>query len=319
MSDVKKLPKWLKILLYLFWGLFGLGLVGYWYAGLRFMTGKPPRPDLELQALLGDAKAPLVIAITRTNSLIYPDSEQAPELARPVAIGGLADAFTALAICKLEEQGKLAFDLPVSTYLLELAPTFDQVTVAALLTHTSGLSADQTELPTTAPSPGQHSEKAPLNYQILERLIDNLARIPHHQFIQSNIIAALEMKQTHWDEAQASWVATVNDLLIFEEFLNSNRLINLKTHLRAFTTPKLADGSYADFNFAWEVRDCGGLRLERISSDRAGFNGTYLRFPEKNFAAILLYEGDQAEFDTAALSDKLARIYLGREMPFPRR
>lgn len=319
MSEAKKLPKWLKALLYLFWGLFGLGLIGYWYAGLTFMTGKPPRPDLELEALTQTAKAPLVISIVRYKSLIYPGSEQAPELTRPVAIGGLADAFTAIAICKLAEQGKLTYDQPVSVYMPELAPSFDQITVAALLTHTSGLTAAMTEPPTSPPTPGLRSEKAPLNYQLLERLITTLARIPHHQYIQTNIIGALELTQTHWDEAKASWVTTANDLMIFEEYLNSNRIIGLKTHLRAFTAPKLSDGSYADFNFGWEVRDCGGLRLERICSDRADFNGAFLRFPEKNFAALILYEGAKTEFDTAALSEKLARIYLGREMPFPNR
>jgi Beta-lactamase len=319
MSEAKKLPKWLKALLYLFWGLFGVGLVGYWYAGLTFMTGKPPRPDLELEALAKAAKAPLVISIVRYKSLIYPSDEKAPELSHPVAIGGLADAFTALAICKLEEQGKLTFDQPITVYMPELAPIFDQVTVAALLTHTSGLTAAMTELPISSPTPGLSSEKAPFNYQLLERLVTTLARIPQHQYIQTNIIGVLEMDQTHWDETKTSWVTTANDLLIFEEYLNSNRIVGLKTHLRAFTAPKLSDGSYADFNFGWEVRDCGGLRLERICSDRSDFNGAIMRFPEKNFAALILYEGPKTEFDTAALSDKLARIYLGREMRFPNR
>jgi CubicO group peptidase (beta-lactamase class C family) len=58
-------------------------------------------------------------------------------------IGSVAKTFTAVALLKLREQGKLNLDDPVTKYLPELS--YKNVTLRHLLTHTSGLLEYQTD------------------------------------------------------------------------------------------------------------------------------------------------------------------------------
>ena len=54
-------------------------------------------------------------------------------------IASISKQFTAAAILRLVEQGKLSVDDPARTYLPELDARFDAITIRHLLTHTSGV------------------------------------------------------------------------------------------------------------------------------------------------------------------------------------
>jgi CubicO group peptidase (beta-lactamase class C family) len=54
-------------------------------------------------------------------------------------IGSLSKTFTAVAILKLQEQGRLSVDEPITKYFADVPQDKQKITVGQLLTHTSGL------------------------------------------------------------------------------------------------------------------------------------------------------------------------------------
>ena len=145
------------------------------------------------------------------------------ETKRPVTadtlfrIASMTKAFTALSILQLRDDGKLALDAPVETYVPELRgwkyPTDDspKIRVRELLTHTAGFVTDdpwgdrQTPLPEddftrllrdgvpfTRP-PAMAMEYSNLGYALLGRIIANVAGQPYKDVVQRLLLAPLGM------------------------------------------------------------------------------------------------------------------------------
>src|SRR6476646_3661294 len=155
------------------------------------------------------------------------------EAKRPVTadtlfrIASMTKAVTALSILKLRDDGKLALEVPVETYVPELRgwkyPTEDspKIRVRDLLTHTAGLVNDdpwgdrQTPLPEedftrllregvplTRP-PAMAMEYSNLGYALLGRVIANVSGQPYKDFVQRILFARLGMASTRLDVAAA--------------------------------------------------------------------------------------------------------------------
>jgi CubicO group peptidase (beta-lactamase class C family) len=128
---------------------------------------------------------------------------------------------TATAVMQLYEQGKLAFDDPVQTYLPDFNTANDprraKVTVRMLLTHTSGETgdvdlkdpwgldgADKTEgihraLTTPLESgPGEVFRYSDINYILLGALIEKLIGESEDDYVHQNVFAPLGMQETHY-------------------------------------------------------------------------------------------------------------------------
>jgi serine-type D-Ala-D-Ala carboxypeptidase/endopeptidase len=143
-------------------------------------------------------------------------------------IASMTKAFTALSILKLRDEGKLALDAPVETYVPELRgwkyPTDDspKIRVRELLTHTAGFVTDdpwgdrQTPLPEsdftsllhqgvpfTRP-PAMAMEYSNLGYALLGRIVANVSGQPYKDFVQGLLFAPLGMAATGYDVAAAS-------------------------------------------------------------------------------------------------------------------
>ena len=126
----------------------------------------------------------------------------------------MTKAFTALSILKLRDEGKLALDAPVETYVPELRgwkyPTDDspKIRVRELLTHTAGFVTDdpwgdrQTPLPEedftrllrdgvpfTRP-PAMAMEYSNLGYALLGRIVANVSGQPYKDFVQRTAVHA---------------------------------------------------------------------------------------------------------------------------------
>jgi D-alanyl-D-alanine-carboxypeptidase/D-alanyl-D-alanine-endopeptidase len=142
-------------------------------------------------------------------------------------IASMTKAFTALSILHLRDEGKLALDAPVDTYVPELRgwkyPTDDspKIRVRELLTHTAGFVTDdpwgdrQTPLPEddftrllrdgvpfTRP-PAMAMEYSNLGYALLGRIIANLCGQPYKDFVQRLLLTPLGMTSTGYDVAAA--------------------------------------------------------------------------------------------------------------------
>jgi CubicO group peptidase (beta-lactamase class C family) len=135
-------------------------------------------------------------------------------------IASMTKSFTAMAIMKLRDEGKLALDDPAERYVPELKglkyPTSDspRVTVRHLLSHAEGfpednpwgdqqLAATEEEfsammrrgIPFSNP-PGVAYEYSNYGFAILGRIVQNVSKMPYRQYIGTHILRPLGMTST---------------------------------------------------------------------------------------------------------------------------
>jgi CubicO group peptidase (beta-lactamase class C family) len=178
------------------------------------------------------AHAPgLVYGVVADGRLVHVRGLGVQDLAsnRPVTadtlfrIASMSKAFTALAILKLRDEGKLSLEAPAETYVPELKgwryPTADapKITVRNLLTHSSGFVEDNpwgdrqqvlSEAEFTAMlragvpfarSPGLAMEYSNFGYATLGRTVSNVSGVPYQDYIRREIMAPLGMASTTYD------------------------------------------------------------------------------------------------------------------------
>ena len=138
-------------------------------------------------------------------------------------IASMSKSFTAMAIVKLCDAGKLSLDDPASKYIPELKkvkyPATDAapITVRNLLTHSAGFPEDNPwgdrQLSDTDKEliqliengvafsnvPGVAYEYSNLGFALLGRIITNVSRMPYQQYINENILKPLGMNDTYWE------------------------------------------------------------------------------------------------------------------------
>jgi serine-type D-Ala-D-Ala carboxypeptidase/endopeptidase len=138
-------------------------------------------------------------------------------------IASMSKAFTALAILKLRDAGKLSLDAPAQTYVPEMkswpAPTSDSrpITVRELLTHSAGFVEDnpwgdrqqvltEAEFSTflragvpAARAPGLGMEYSNLGFALLGRIVSNVSGTRYQDYIRHEIMAPLGMASTGYD------------------------------------------------------------------------------------------------------------------------
>lgn len=133
-------------------------------------------------------------------------------------IGSTTKLFTASAVMMLVDEGKLALDAPVGRYLPDAPPHWDKITIAHLLSHTSGipnLSMDSGYWRTTARldhtleelvapvrsrpldfAPGTKFSYNNTGYNLLGMLIEKVSGDDYFAFLDRRIIRPLGLKHT---------------------------------------------------------------------------------------------------------------------------
>jgi CubicO group peptidase (beta-lactamase class C family) len=138
-------------------------------------------------------------------------------------IASMSKAFTALAILKLRDEGRLSLDAPAENYVPGMRqwryPTTDspKITVRNLLTHTAGMVEDnpwgdrQQVVPETgftsmlragipfSRAPGLAMEYSNFGYATLGRIVGNVSGMPYQQYIRAKIMVPLGMTSTGYD------------------------------------------------------------------------------------------------------------------------
>lgn len=136
-------------------------------------------------------------------------------------IGSVTKQFTAIAILKLMEQGKLKLNVPIQNYLPNFPIKEHPITIEHLLTHTSGL-AEITEmdifhsqlmkngcdpdslvnyfkdLPLSF-TPGSKFRYNNSGYHLLGLIINKVSGVSYNEFISENLLQVAEMKNTMAD------------------------------------------------------------------------------------------------------------------------
>ena len=105
---------------------------------------------------------------------------------------GLGEVLAATVVLQLVEEGKLTLETPIAPWAPEI-PTARWITVEDLLSHVSGLSA-----PAGAPAycPGAGWEPAPLDLQLLARIVQAVDSQPLAAAVGKRIVERLELKET---------------------------------------------------------------------------------------------------------------------------
>ncbi len=142
-------------------------------------------------------------------------------------IASMTKSFTAMAILKLRDEGKLRLDDPVTMYIPELNQqklTLDSppITIRDLLTHTAGFPTDDpwadrklnetdTQLMeflrngvSFSNSPAVQYEYSNLGYTLLGSIINRVSGIPYQEYISENIVKPIGMKNVAWNYEEVS-------------------------------------------------------------------------------------------------------------------
>ena len=138
-------------------------------------------------------------------------------------IASMTKSFTAMAILKLRDEGKLSLDNPASLYIPEmknmplLTKDAAPITVRHLLTHATGFPEDnpwgdrQLEVSdeqlmdlvkkgiSFSNVPGAAYEYSNLAFTLLGHIITKVSGKPYEQYITENILQPLGMKNTNWE------------------------------------------------------------------------------------------------------------------------
>jgi CubicO group peptidase (beta-lactamase class C family) len=142
-------------------------------------------------------------------------------------IASMTKSFTALAILKLRDEGKLSLDDPVARHVPELAnlryPTTDSppVTIRHLLSHAGGFPEDnpwgdrqlavapetmsawmRAGIPFSSP-PGVAYEYSNFGFAILGRVVANVSGLRYRDYVDRSVLAPLGMSSTTWEAASA--------------------------------------------------------------------------------------------------------------------
>src|SRR4051812_43573324 len=140
-------------------------------------------------------------------------------------IASMTKSFTAMAILKLRDDGKLSLDDPAERYVPELAnlvyPSSDspKITIRHLLSHAEGFPEDNPwgdrQLADTdaqlsdmlrrgipfSNAPGLVYEYSNLGFAILGRIVTNVSKVPYTEYVNANILQPLGMGSTTLEPA----------------------------------------------------------------------------------------------------------------------
>jgi CubicO group peptidase (beta-lactamase class C family) len=197
---------------------------------------KVPAIETLIREKMVEGKIPgLSVAIVRGSETIYQAgfgfadlaSRQKATAASVYQIGSNSKAFTALGILKLEKDGRIDLDAPVTRYIPWLK-TYERgvevpITVVQFLHHTSGL--DSNTIYRLSPSegpdaltqtvrklsgielvtpPGQAYQYATMNYDVLGLLIETVTGQSYDEYIEENVLKPLGLDHTYVDRSRVN-------------------------------------------------------------------------------------------------------------------
>ena len=126
-------------------------------------------------------------------------------------IGSAAKSFTAAAIVLLAADGKLSLDASIARYVPHVPVDKRDITVAELLTHTSGLvenfTSDQTrvnrddavnDILKLRRTSGRGFRYSNAGYTLLAAIVERVAKIPFRQFVVRRLLEPSGMVSTGW-------------------------------------------------------------------------------------------------------------------------
>lgn len=243
-------------------------------------------------------------------------------------IGSMTKQFTAMAIMKLEEQGKLNVNDAVSKYIPDY-PNGNNITIHQLLTHTSGIK-DFTKMKSIMSiakkdltpeelldffkeepenfQPGEQFEYNNSGYVVLGYITELVSGESYENFIGKQIFQKIGMDDSRYASdrdivknkaygyhnrgeftnkmhvslsnpyASGSLMSTVDDMLKWQEAINTHSLITEASKKKLFTNYTLNNGEHINYGYGWHLKDIDGIPTREHGASIFGFKsmGVYV-------------------------------------------
>ncbi|MEH7436676.1 serine hydrolase domain-containing protein [Neobacillus drentensis] len=177
----------------------------------------------------------------------------------PFILGSSSKAFTAMAVMKLVEEGKVVLETSIQKYLPELEVPA-QITVENLLNQTSGISGAPKKGGNTLTVNQNHIgtvfEYSNENYKLLGEIIEAVTNRPYQEFIREKIFLPLQMEHSFTSQTKAeqdglvkgyrTWfgINVSNKLPFNEDYLPAGYLISSAEDMTHFLIAQMNNGSY---------------------------------------------------------------------------
>ncbi|MBS9463518.1 beta-lactamase family protein [Flagellimonas sp. 389] len=188
------------------------------------------------------------------------DSIEKHTLEGQLGLASMGKMFTALAIMKLESQGKLALEDLASKYLnnIENNVIRDSVKIKHFLSHTSGLGSYWDELgddergndleyiysliknDTLVGSFGKHNYSNS-GYIFLGKIIEKVTGMPYSEYVQKKILNPCQMSSTEINSPDGGGKTTAEDMWKFGQALRKKEFVDDKFKIMI---QKQSDGDY---------------------------------------------------------------------------
>lgn len=167
--------------------------------------------DQYLQRSLKAAHLPgiSVVIVNKTEVLVAGTYGNCPSIDTPFIIGSLSKSFTAAAILKLAEQGKISLDRKLSDYLPEITAG-DRITIRQLLNHTSGLGEYQRLNSIKITDAYGTHQYANINYALLGKLIERITGESYELYVTEHIFSPLNMTHSAASLPQSKQTGLIN-------------------------------------------------------------------------------------------------------------
>lgn len=230
-------------------------------------------------------------------------------------IGSVTKTFTALAVLQLADAGKLSIDDKLVKWFPGI-PADERITVAHLLSHTSGIIDGRAEPEFV---PGERMNYSNYGYQLLGQLVEKASGSTYDAYLREHIFAPLGMHNTgadryrtivprraagyerlngdlvnlgHTDIEGAGGAgmlySSADDLIRFAQELTQNRVLHealLSSSMQPFT---LNGGEPSSYGLGWMTRTWRGWREASHGGDIDGFNCYFAHFPDRQLTVIAL-------------------------------
>lgn len=255
-------------------------------------------------------------------------------------LASVTKQFTAAAILKLADDGKLSLDDPVKRWLPSLPQ--ENVTIRQLLSHTGGLIDYEDVIPAGTPGqlldadvlrllesqnrtyfePGTKYQYSNSGYALLALIVERASGQSFASFLRERIFLPLGMTNTFAgsnvpnrayghpaDQSQTSAVlgdggiySSIDDLAKWDAALYDPKFEV------AFTPRTKTDDPNIEYGFGWRISRHRDTRLLWHSGETRGFRNVLLRFPEKRLTVIVLTNRNEPEPYKTALA--IADLFL---------
>jgi CubicO group peptidase (beta-lactamase class C family) len=201
-------------------------------------------------------------------------------------IGSVAKMFTAAAVLRLEQDGRLRVGDPISRYLPNVPKSRRRLTIRQLLTHTAGLpqsfdsdlervgrdEAVRRILAAPGPRPGRFAYSN-AGYTLLAAIVERASGMPYTEFVRRRLLLPAGLRSTGW--FRSPWLRGQRSL----GFVHGRDRGEAGSQVRPSWSILGAGGmlSTARDLFRWS----SVLRTDRVLSarERAAYRRGYVRLP----------------------------------------